>query len=118
MSGRSSSCSRSDGPDAVDLFAALANPLLRRILEMLVIAPSTVNALVSWFDLERQAISEHLPGAAQYPHGARRAPGSGADLRCRPGTAVEVAGWLQPFQRYWRERLKVLHQGLKEETYG
>ncbi len=43
-----------------DVFSVLANPVRRRILELLMGRPYTVNHLVSEFSLRRPAVSEHL----------------------------------------------------------
>ena len=45
---------------ADQLFAALANPVRRRLLEILVDGPRTAGALADEFELSRPAISEHL----------------------------------------------------------
>jgi DNA-binding transcriptional ArsR family regulator len=43
-----------------DVFAVLANPIRRRILELLMDRPYTVNRLASEIPLRRPAVSEHL----------------------------------------------------------
>ena len=46
--------------ETIDVFTVLANPVRRRILELLNGRPCTVNQLVSEFKLHRPAVSEHL----------------------------------------------------------
>ena len=41
-------------------FAALAHPVRRRVLELLIDRPRTAGSLASEFDLSRAAVSEHL----------------------------------------------------------
>jgi DNA-binding transcriptional ArsR family regulator len=43
-----------------DVFTVLANPVRRRILELLLEGPCTVNTIVDEFKLQRPAVSEHL----------------------------------------------------------
>ena len=48
------------GMAAPDIFVVLANPVRRRILELLLERPATVNRLVDEFRLHGPAVSEHL----------------------------------------------------------
>ena len=91
-----------------DLFAALANPVRRRILELLLEGPTTVNALVDHFQLHRPAVSEHLQvlRTARLVRDARR--GRQRYYHIEPGRLAEVQEWLKPFERYWRERMQSL----------
>lgn len=99
----------------VDVFAALANPVRRRILELLLKQPETVNALAGRFDLQRPAVSEHL----QVLRKARlvRDVKSGREryYHLQPKRLAEAQRWLAPFERYWRERLKALEDVLDDE---
>lgn len=91
-----------------DLFAALANPVRRRILELLLDGPTTVNALVDHFQLHRPAVSEHLQvlRSARLVRDERR--GRQRYYHVEPARLVEVQEWLKPFERYWRERMQRL----------
>jgi DNA-binding transcriptional ArsR family regulator len=98
-----------------DIFAVLANPVRRRILELLIGRPYTVNDLVSEFQLHRPAVSEHL----QVLRNARlvRDERNGRERYYHLDAARlnEVEEWLQPFTRYWRERMQALEAILDEE---
>jgi DNA-binding transcriptional ArsR family regulator len=100
---------------APDIFAVLANPVRRRILELLLRGPTTVNALVVEFDLHRPAVSEHLQvlREARLVRDDRR--GRERYYTVEPSRLVEVRAWLEPFERYWRERMQALDDTLKEE---
>ena len=100
---------------SVDVFAALASPVRRRILEVLVAGPTTVNDLVAHFELRRPAISEHLQVLrnARLVRDERR--GRERMYHVEAASLVEVAEWLEPFERYWRGRINRLNQVLKEE---
>lgn len=96
------------------VFAALAHPVRRRVLELLIEGPCTAGALASRFELSRPAVSEHLQilRRAQLvrdiPEGRQRR------YELAPETLNEISRWLEPFERYWRERLAALSDVLDE----
>lgn len=97
------------------VFNALANPVRRRLLELLATGPRTAGALAEEFDLSRPAVSEHLQLL-------RRAGLVGSDTAGRERhyhlTAeplADVVAWLHPFERYWRDRLRSLADVLEED---
>ncbi len=100
---------------AIDPFAALGNPVRRKILELLLQGPTTVNEIVARFDLQRPAVSEHLQVLrnARLVRDERR--GRERHYHLEPERLAEVQEWLQPFERYWRERMRRLEQTLDEE---
>jgi DNA-binding transcriptional ArsR family regulator len=93
----------------------LANPVRRRILELLMGRPYTVNHLVDEFQLHRPAVSEHLQVLrnARLVRDERR--GRERYYHLDPSRLVEVDDWLKPFERYWRERMQALGSILDEE---
>ena len=98
-----------------DIFTVLANPVRRRILELLIGRPYTVNHLVDEFQLHRPAVSEHLQilRNARLVRDERR--GRERYYHLDPSRLVEVDDWLKPFERYWRERMQALGSILDEE---
>ena len=104
-------------PMSADVFAVLSNPVRRRILEILLDRPHTVNSLVDEFALQRPAISEHLQVLrnAKLVRDVRR--GRERYYHAEPQHLVEVRDWLKPFERYWRERMKSLNEVLDEENH-
>jgi DNA-binding transcriptional ArsR family regulator len=98
-----------------DIFTVLANPVRRRILELLIGRPYTVNHLADEFQLHRPAVSEHLQVLrnARLVHDERR--GRERYYYLDPSRLVEVDDWLKPFERYWRERMQALGSILDEE---
>jgi DNA-binding transcriptional ArsR family regulator len=98
-----------------DIFTVLANPVRRRILELLMGRPYTVNHLVDEFQLHRPAVSEHLQVLrnARLVRDERR--GRERYYHLDPSRLVEVDEWLKPFERYWRERMQALGSILDEE---
>ncbi len=100
---------------APDIFAVLANPVRRRILELLLERPSTVNTLVDEFELHRPSVSEHLQvlRSAKLVRDERR--GRERYYSIEASRLAEVYEWLKPFERYWRQRLEALDRTLDEE---
>jgi DNA-binding transcriptional ArsR family regulator len=98
-----------------DIFAVLANPVRRRILELLMGRPCTVNHLVSEFQLHRPTVSEHLQVLrnAKLVRDERR--GRERYYHLDPARLIEVDEWLKPFARYWHERMQALDAILEEE---
>ncbi len=100
---------------ASDVFSALASPVRRSLLGLLAERPQTVQELAARFDMRRPSVSEHLKvlkdSGLVHEHkvGRHRVYGiDGAPLQ-------EVADWLHPFERFWRDRLRVLAQVLDED---
>jgi DNA-binding transcriptional ArsR family regulator len=100
---------------SVDVFAVLANPVRRKILEVLLRGPSSANALADRFVQQRPAVSEHL----QVLRKARlvRCERRGRERRYSvdPARLAPVQLWLAPFEKYWRERINALDSVLTEE---
>ncbi|GAA4690288.1 metalloregulator ArsR/SmtB family transcription factor [Pseudonocardia yuanmonensis] len=91
-----------------DVFLALANPVRRRLLELLAGGPRTAGDLAGQFALSRPAVAEHL--AVLRRAGLVRDEPSGRQrhyhLRAEP--LAEIGEWLAPFEHYWRGRLRDL----------
>jgi DNA-binding transcriptional ArsR family regulator len=89
------------------VFAALADPTRRHVVETLVRDGSTsVPALSSALPISRQAIAKHL--AALGDAGLiERAPEGGREVRyrLRPGALQPASAWLDETAAAWDERL-------------
>jgi DNA-binding transcriptional ArsR family regulator len=99
-----------------DIFAVLANPVRRRILVLLLDRPSTVNALVDEFQLQRPAVSEHLQVLRNAKLVRDEKRGRERFYHVEPLRLAEVHEWLKPFERYWRKRMQALNDILNEEN--
>jgi DNA-binding transcriptional ArsR family regulator len=101
-------------PDG-DVFAALANPVRRQLLEALRVGPRAAGELAGQFALSRPTVSEHLAvlrGARlvrEEPRGRHRY----YHLAAEP--LADVQDWLHPFERYWRTRLTALRDLVEGE---
>jgi DNA-binding transcriptional ArsR family regulator len=99
----------------VDAFTAIANPVRRRILELLAESPRNAGSIAEKFELSRSAVSEHLSvlRTANLVHEEIR--GRERHYSISPEPLAEVGDWLAPFARYWRERLALLADYLEQE---
>ncbi len=98
------------------VFAALADPTRRAILERLARGEATVSELAEPFDMAQPTISRHL--RVLEDAGLIR---SGQDAQRRPRTLViggplqDVDGWLAPFRAQWERRFDRLEQFLADK---
>lgn len=91
-----------------EVFLALANPVRRRLLQLLADGPRTAGDLADQFELSRSAVAEHLQVLRRA--GLVRGDPSGRQRHYHL-TAERLAcvdDWLHPFERFWRERLRKL----------
>ncbi|MFD7505469.1 ArsR/SmtB family transcription factor [Streptomyces sp. NPDC059850] len=101
---------------AVDVFSALANPVRRKLLEVLKAGPRSAGDLAGEFELSRPAVSEHLTVlknarlVREEPQGRHRY----YHLAAEP--LAEVGEWLHPFEHYWRARMGALRDLIDEEN--
>jgi DNA-binding transcriptional ArsR family regulator len=103
------------GMTTPDIFAVLANPVRRRILELLMGRPYTVNHLASEFRLRRPAVSEHLQVLRNARLVRDERQGRERYYHLEAGRLIEVEAWLKPFVCYWAERMQALEDVLDEE---
>ena len=99
----------------VDVFHALANPVRRRLLELLADTPRNAGALASEFTLSRPAVSEHLQVLRRADLVTEEVRGREHLYRLSPQPLAELDDWLRPFERYWRGVLADLTDHLQED---
>jgi DNA-binding transcriptional ArsR family regulator len=93
--------------------SALADPTRRAILARLSLGEASVNELLAPFSISQPAISKHLKVLERAGLITR-----GREAQWRPckleGTPLkDVADWLEPFRRFWEERLDRLDEHLR-----
>jgi DNA-binding transcriptional ArsR family regulator len=93
--------------DPGPLFAALADPTRRRVVETLLRDGSTsVPALTAALPITRQAVAKHV--ALLDDAGLiEREPGAGREVRyrLRPGALAPAADWMREAEAAWDARL-------------
>jgi DNA-binding transcriptional ArsR family regulator len=98
-----------------DVFAALASPARREVLRLLLAGPRTAGDLASHFDMRRPSVSEHLRVLREAGLVSDRRAGRERHYRLDPGPLMELRDWLDPYERFWRDRLASLRDVLEED---
>ena len=95
------------------VFAALADPTRRQVVQML--APGTTvtaSALARDLPITRQAVAKHLTALGQAGLVACERRGREAHYRLTPGPLTEAAGWMAAVGGQWDDRLQALRTHL------
>jgi DNA-binding transcriptional ArsR family regulator len=96
-------------------FDALAEPMRRRILDLLRERPRVVGELVELLDSSQPGISKHLRvlrevGLVRAHQDAQR-----RWYELRPEPLTEIDEWLEPYRQLWGDRLDALERHLDEK---
>jgi DNA-binding transcriptional ArsR family regulator len=98
-----------------DVFSALASPVRRSLLTMLAERPQTVTELAGAFAMRRPSVSEHLRVLKDVGLVDERRAGRHRIYAIEPRPLREVADWLHPFEKFWRDRMLALAELLDQE---
>jgi DNA-binding transcriptional ArsR family regulator len=101
-----------------EVFAALADPTRRRVLETLMRdGTTTVPALTAALPITRQAVAKHL-GTLDHAGLVERAPARGREVpyRLRPGALAPAVSWLREAEAAWEERLVRLKDAVERDA--
>lgn len=99
-------------PTVDDVFAAVANGHRRRLLDLLLAEPQSVNALAAHFQMRRPSVSEHLKVLKDAGLVSEERRGRERIYRVDAQELSPVAEWLSPYEVFWRETLKDLREHL------
>ncbi len=96
------------------VFSALANPVRRQVVMLLLLEERSAGSIAEAFDISRSAVSEHLgvlrqAGLVQETKAGRERIYS---LNAQP--LVALRDWLAPYEDYWKTRLADLAGDLEE----
>lgn len=97
------------------VFAAIAHPLRRRILDLLAERERPVNELARHFGVSRPAVSQHLRILLDAGLVAEQRRGRERLYRLTPQPLAEAYDWLAHYQRFWDEHLRALSDYLDRE---
>lgn len=105
--------------EGADVFAAIAHPTRRRILDLLAGGERPVNDLARHFPMSRPAVSQHL--RALLDAGLVAETRYGRERRYRlaetaPARLAEVSVWLARYEQFWTEGLRSLGDYLDREA--
>ena len=94
-------------------FAALADPTRRAILARLSLGEASVNELVEPFSISQPAISKHLKVLERAGLITRGRAAQWRPCKLDGAALKDVADWLEPYRRFWEERLDRLDEHLR-----
>ncbi|HEX3390237.1 MAG TPA: metalloregulator ArsR/SmtB family transcription factor [Streptosporangiaceae bacterium] len=97
--------------DVDQVFAALADPTRRQLLELLGgRAAASATALAGQLPVSRQAVVKHLAVLQQSDLVTRRRDGREVVFTVHPERLVTTASWMTSLAASWQERLQLLKQ--------
>jgi DNA-binding transcriptional ArsR family regulator len=97
-------------------FDVLAEPMRRRILDLLLDGESSVGDLVKRLRLSQPGVSKHLRVLRDAGLVSVRSEAQRRIYGVRPEPLEEIAEWLEPYRKLWVERLDALERHLDEEA--
>ena len=101
---------------ANDVFAALAHPIRREIVERLSGGPASVGELTRDFGVSKPTISRHLKLLEEAGVVSRVIDGRNHRLALRPDTLAETSEWIDRQRRRWRALFDVVGEYLEERA--
>jgi DNA-binding transcriptional ArsR family regulator len=105
---RKTAASRAARLDAV--FAALADPTRRAIIERLSRSEARVTELAEPFAMSLNAVSKHIRVLEASGVIARRRSGRDHILSINAHSLDEIDGWIERTRRYWEKRLDAMER--------
>jgi len=98
------------------VFSALANPVRRRVITLLLLQELTAGAIADEFEISRSAVSEHLAVLRRADLVRETKSGRERIYALNAEPLAEMRGWLEPFECYWKTKLAQLAKQLEDET--
>lgn len=93
-------------------FDVLADPVRRRILDLLADGEQAAGAVVAVvgaeFGISQPAVSQHLRVLRENGFAGVRAVGARRLYSVEPEPLQQIDQWLEPFRRFWEQRLDAL----------
>ena len=96
-------------------FDAVAEPMRRRILDLLREQPRSVGELVNLLAVSQPGVSKHLRVLRKVGLVRVRQDAQRHWYELRPEPLAEVDAWLEPYRKLWAERLDALERHLNEK---
>lgn len=97
-----------------DVFTAIAHPVRRQLLDLLIGGDQPVKRLAERFDTSRPAISQHLHILLEAGLVAERRHGRERRYQLQPERLKEIETWLQQYEQFWNDKLGALGAFLEE----
>jgi DNA-binding transcriptional ArsR family regulator len=100
------------------IFAALADPTRRAILARLASGEASVTELAEPFPMSMPAISKHLKVLERAGLMTKTRDAQWRLCRLDGSPLRDVAGWIEPYRRYWDESFTRLDEHLQRMKEG
>lgn len=97
-----------------DAFTAIAHPVRRQLLDLLVEEEQSVSRLAARFSVTRPAISQHLKVLLDAGLVSEQRQGRKHIYKLRPQPLKELDTWLESYRHLWNARLDRLDDYLHE----
>jgi DNA-binding transcriptional ArsR family regulator len=88
-----------------DVFAAIAHPARRQMLDLLAADDSSVHALAGHFRMSRPAVSQHLRILLEAGLVSEERHGRERRYHLRPERLAPVREWIASYEKFWDDRL-------------
>lgn len=88
-----------------DVFQAIADPVRRDIIDLLVENELTVNAIAEKFDISRPAISKHIKILNECDLVIINQNGRERFCQIKPESLFEIADWVGKYRKLWEDKL-------------
>ena len=98
------------------IFAALAEPNRRAILDLLLVDEQPVSVIVDALDIGQPTVSKHLKVLREAGLVSMRIDANRRIYRLRTQPLLEVDDWLLPYRKRWAGRLDALERFLDEDA--
>jgi DNA-binding transcriptional ArsR family regulator len=98
----------------LDVYAALADPIRRQIIEVLAAGESSFGDLAVRFEMSRPAVSQHLKILKSAGIVTSRPDAQRRIYQLNEGSLDEVDAWLGRVRTFWSDRLDRLEKLLNE----
>ncbi len=99
----------------MDVFATLADPTRRRIVELLAESEREAGALADAFSISQPAVSRHLRVLREADIVTVEPVGTKRIYRLRPDGLNELLAWATRYQSFWNDRLDALASRLEDQ---
>lgn len=100
----------------MSIFAALAEPNRRAILDLLLVDEQAVSAIVDTLDIGQPTVSKHLKVLREAGLVSMRIDANRRIYGLRTQPLLEVDDWLLPYRKQWAGRLDALERFLDEDA--
>src|SRR2546425_10545963 len=91
-----------------DVFAAIADPTRRAIVQILARKPATISEIAKPFPVSFNAVSKHMMVLERAGLVERKVSGRERVCRLRPRGLRRANAWLEQYGQFWEERLDAL----------